>query len=282
MATVSRMPDVPAISVIVRCKDKFDTIESTLASVRRQTIPAEIVVVDSGSTDGTLDVAREWSDAVVEIPADEFSYGRSLNLGAQQARAPLHAAVSAHAPLPRRDWLERALAHHEREDVAGACGSGRSPDGHPLLEPYYQALHEWTPGWGFSNTASTWRASVWEQHPFDERMTACEDKEWGWRVLNAGWRLAFDPFLMVPGVHRRGAGLRALYRRTFNEARELVLRTPTPPTTLRGALAWWWDVERNDLTPPLFQRLNYFRVTEVAGTYAGGRSARRTLATRQR
>jgi rhamnosyltransferase len=267
------------ISVIVRSKNKADTIERTFASIRRQTIPAEIVVVDSGSTDATLDIARRYADVIVEIPAQEFTFGRSLNVGAAAATNELHAAVSAHAALPDDRWLARAVDHLQRQGVAGTSGSLDRPDGRILLEPFEQGLDDWQPNWGFTNTAAAWRADAWRDHPFDEAMSACEDKEWAWRVLRAGWRLVLDPQLVVRGVHRRRAGLRDLLRRCTAESYELVLRTDMPPTSAREAVARWWsDVVRDEQTPPMFQRLSYFRATEIAGSYLGSRQAMRRAA----
>jgi glycosyltransferase involved in cell wall biosynthesis len=267
------------ISVIVRSKNKADTIGRTFDSIRRQTIPSEIVVVDSGSTDATLDIARRYADVIVEIPGDEFTFGRSLNIGAAAATSDLHAAVSAHVALPNDGWLARAAHHLRRKGVAGTSGSLDRPDGRILLEPFEQGLDDWQPNWGFTNTAAAWRAETWRDQPFDEAMSACEDKEWARRVLRAGWRLVLDPQLVVRGVHRRRAGLRDLLRRCTAESYELVLRTDMPPTSARDAVArWWGDVLRDEQTPPVFQRLSYFRATEIAGSYLGSRQAKRQAA----
>jgi rhamnosyltransferase len=266
----------PRVSFIVRCKNKRATIEAAFASIRRQTVPAELVVVDSGSGDGTLAIAREWADVVVQMRPGEFTFGRALNLGASVASCEIHAALSAHAVLPAPDWLARVLEHLEDERVAGASGSGCSPDGQTLLEPFYQGFADWTPGWGFTNTASAWRARVWEEHRFDERMTASEDKEWAQRVLRAGWLLALDPFLVVSVGHRLRSGVRDLVRRTSAETRELVLQTGMPPFTAReAARTWWSDVVIDDHTPRVLQRLNYFRMAEIGGRYLGSRQASR-------
>jgi len=269
---------VAAISVIVRCKDKADTIEAALASIRDQTLPAEIVVVDSGSTDGTLDIARRWADAVIEIAPAAFSYGMALNIGAEAARGDFHAALSAHATLPHREWLGRATDHLARDGIAGASGHVTRADGEVLLEPFDQGYEDWMPTWGFTNTAAAWRADVWREHRFDEVMSACEDKEWAWRVLRAGWRVVIDPWLAVSGIHRRRAGVRDLLRRCSAETRELVLRTDMPPVGMRDALSRWWnDVGDDEETPPLLKRLSYFRVTEIAGSYIGSRQAVRQV-----
>jgi rhamnosyltransferase len=265
-----------AVSVIVRCRNKADTIGAALASVRAQTVPSEILVVDSGSTDGTLEIARRSADVTIEIPPGAFSFGRALNIGAAAAHGNIHAALSAHTCLPRPDWLERVLDHLGRDNVAGACGRLDRPDGRPLLEPFYQDRTHWVPGWGFSNTGGAWRASVWNEHRFDEDMTACEDKEWSWRVLRAGWRIAFDPLLVVSADHRRRAGVRDLLRRSTAETRELVLRTNMRPVGAFEALTRWWsDFPRDEHTPPVMHRLNYFRLTEIVGTFLGSRQALR-------
>ena len=68
-------------SVIVRCRDEVRTLERTLESLRRQTVDPEIVVVDSGSSDGSLEVARRYADQLIEIPPETFTFGHALNVG---------------------------------------------------------------------------------------------------------------------------------------------------------------------------------------------------------
>ncbi len=84
-------------SAVVRTYDSSATVEATFASLRAQDVPVEIVVVDSGSTDGTLDLARRYADLVLEVPHEEFSYGGTLNRGAAAASAPVHVLCPATA-----------------------------------------------------------------------------------------------------------------------------------------------------------------------------------------
>jgi rhamnosyltransferase len=215
---------VLGVSVIVRTLNERDALERALRSVREQTVAAEIVVVDSGSTDGALEVARRDADRVVELAPGTFTFGGALNTGAAAASGDVHVALSSHCALPRADWIERALRHYEQPEVAGTHGCRQRPDRRPLDGVLLQdAAHARRhPYWGFSNHASTWRAEVWEQFRFDERLAACEDKEWAQRVLAAGWRIAVDPALDVPKPHRQAAGVRALYRRSVREGEALV------------------------------------------------------------
>ena len=116
----------PRASVVVRAKDEARDIERTFKALRRQTVPVEIVVVDSGSTDGTVEIAKRWCDRLIEIPAESFTYGYSANLGAEAASAPFCFSLSAHCAPLGDDWVERSLRHYAREDVAATNGIHRS------------------------------------------------------------------------------------------------------------------------------------------------------------
>jgi rhamnosyltransferase len=266
----------PQISVVVRAKDKVGTIGETLAALRRQSVEAEVIVVDSGSTDGTLEVAQQWADRVIEIPAASFSYGGALNAGAEAATAPVHAALSAHCVPESDTWLEDSLRRYDRDDVAATNAALVSPLGVPIEGTYLQALEDVVvdPTWGFSNHASTWRADVWAELPFREDLGACEDKEWSWRVLAAGWTIAYAPELAAPMAHRRSAGLTPLYQRITREAQAMVSLGAAEPLSGTAALrAWWSSFPSPSTKPTAVRRLSPYRMAELAGAWRGSRLA---------
>lgn len=274
----------PRASVIVRARDEEAAIERTLSALRDQTVDVELIVVDSGSTDGTLEIARRWCDRLIELPSERFTYGRALNVGAEAASAPIHFALSAHCAPERGDWIERSLDLYERSEVAATNGALHYPDGRPLHETFYQGARtaRASPLWGFSNHAASWRGTVWSQHPFNESMTACEDKEWSWRVLSAGWLIAYDPTLRVSTAHRERSGVVAYFKRVEREARELSAYSDLPPHGLPDALDEWWNhYPRDDRYPPLFHRANYYRIAEISGRYVGGIRGRRRRGARR-
>ena len=267
-------------SVIVRAKNKEDTIERTLSSLRRQTVPVEIVLVDSGSADRTVVLARRHCDRIVHLDPSEFSYGGALNVGAGAASGEIHFALSAHCAPVRRDWVELSLAHYANPLVAATNGAGGDPRGNVLDGPYAATLADVAcdPYWGFSNHASSWRREVWESHPFDETMVACEDKEWAWRVMKDGYVVVFDPELTVSSEHRRRAGLRALYSRTYREASALRSMIDFPTWSLADATRIWWShFPYESPRPTWVRRFSPMRLAEIGGRYLGEQAGRRRL-----
>jgi rhamnosyltransferase len=269
----------PAASVIVRCRNSERTIEAAFRSIRSQSIESEIIAVDSGSEDRTLEIAARLCDSVVALTPAEFTFGGALNAGARAASAPVHFALSSHCVLVRPDWIERSLAHYERSDVAATNGGGPVP-GHGWLGRDPHAGHVFHqdhrharahPYWGFSNHASSWRASVWEEHRFDEQLRAAEDKEWALRVTAAGWVIAYDPALDVDRAHawQSAAGF---YRRKREEAQAIASFAEVWPYRLRDVAGDWWHDIPEDRHSALFHRLaNYRRLAGLLGRYTGHR-----------
>ena len=265
-------------SVIVRAKDEASAIERTLSALRSQTVPVEIIVVDSGSRDGTVEIARRWCDQVIEVEPERFSFGRALNIGAEAAAAPIHFALSAHCVPHRDDWVERSCAYYSNAEVAATHGDRGLPDRRALRSPLLVSqttleelgLPRANPMWGLSNHACSWRASVWREFPFNEELSASEDKEWASRILEAGYVIAVDPELYVDMSHRWRAGPLAYYRRQKKEwaaAAEIFELEPYGPRDL--VHEWWTNIPPDRHSAFAHRFLNYLRHFELLGKYRG-------------
>lgn len=261
--------------MIVRALNEERTIGHSLAVLTRQTVRPQIIVVDSGSTDASVRIAASYCDELIRLPPELFSYGHALNVGAQAAAGSVHFALSAHCFPESDDWIERSLGLYEDTNVAGTGGMRFLPDGSPAHRTFHQRAVDARarPQWGFSNHASSWRADVWRQFPFDEELDATEDKEWAWRVLHHGWVIAFHPRLWVDMSHQWRTGLRASYRRQKREARGLRSFAPLPPYRPRDMWSEWWHCVPSERKRPAWVHrfLNVRRHAGLVGKYHGSR-----------
>jgi len=215
-----------AVTIILLTKNSRRYLREILEAIfSRQTAPLfEVVVVDSGSLDGTLELLAAYPVRLFQIPPEEFNHGETRNFAARQASASSRYLVYlTHDATPTPGWLDNLLAAvNESPQVAGAC-SRHLP--RPTCPPPMARLltQEWeqsgTPrrvvkkmtdaedyarrrvyyAW-FSNTSSCLRKEVWEAYPF-ARVDFAEDCEWADRVLRAGYTLIYEPASSVIHSH---------------------------------------------------------------------------------
>lgn len=80
---------IPACSIVIRTLNEGRYLDEVLKAIVSQNYPApcrEVVVVDSGSTDETLAIVERHGCKIVHIRREDFSFGRSLNVGCDAAR----------------------------------------------------------------------------------------------------------------------------------------------------------------------------------------------------
>ena len=213
----------PRVSVVIRCYNEREHIGRLLYGIFEQTVEdVEVLLVDSGSTDGTLEVAREYPiDDVVYIAPEEFSFGRALNYGVEAASGEFCAFASAHVYPTRRDWLETLLDSFE-EDVALVYGKQRGDDRTKFSErqvfrrwfPEHDIRHQNSPFCNNANAAI--RRSVWEEHRYDESLPGLEDLDWAKRVREDGWEISYAADAEIIHVHEESP--REVYNRYRREA----------------------------------------------------------------
>lgn len=265
------------VRVVIRAKNEAAKIGTTLERLAAQTIAdqAEIVVVDSGSKDGTVEIARRAGARVIEIPPESFTYGGSLNTGCRDADTRFLAALSAHAPPRDSTFLERLLAPFEDERVAAVCGYEKSPDGGTLSAPLVQdrALAEAHPFWGYSNSAGAFRTELWRRRPFRVDMPATEDKEWAWHWLKQGYLVVVDPAASTEHSHADEGPIKT-FRRSRSEWLGFGMYLDLEPYGARDLVSDWW--QNLDGYPSHFRaRVGPRRLVRLIGAWrgrAGGRT----------
>jgi rhamnosyltransferase len=266
----------PVASVVVRSKDEAASIGRLLDILRGQTIAdrLELIIVDSGSSDGTVAIARERGIGPIEIPAESFTFGGALNTGCAAATAPIIVALSAHAFPPDQGWAERMVGAFDDERVACVFGDDLGPDGRPLREPVMQdAAHAREhPFWGYSNSAGGFRATLWRERPWRTDMPGTEDKEWAWHWLERGWLVRVDPGLRVDHDHSHDP-LRDTFVRSRREWVGYAMYLDLPDYPLSAAVRRWWS-ERDGHANAARARMSPWRAARLAGEWAGRRRPR--------
>jgi glycosyltransferase involved in cell wall biosynthesis len=254
----------PSASIVIRAKNEEADIGDVLAKIAAQTrVDHEVVLVDSGSTDRTLEIARGFDVRLVEIPPEDFTFGYALNVGGEASRGRYLICLSAHSvPLDER-WLDRLIAPmEEHADCAGTYG--RQVGRHDIntfeaiaLEGAYgdepKVQHEEPM---FANANSAVRRELWRECPFDEQVKGTEDWLWAAEQQRRGRHVRYVPDAAV--WHFHDEDLWPLVRRKFNEARaapELL-----PPRTPRF---WRLAAGPMQLGIPLFT-LNRMRTRRIA------------------
>jgi rhamnosyltransferase len=221
----------PTASVVIRARNEVRFIGETLAALYDPMAmpPHRVVVVDSGSTDGTLDVVRRFPATLVRIPPEEFTYGYALNVGVAHADSDLVATLSAHSLPANADWLRNIVQPFARNPrVAGVYGrqlpranatvlellgmrlTGLLSDKPRLLER--QPL--------FSNANGAFRRSLWLDLPFDEEVGGAEDIAWVRTVQQRGYLIAYEPTAAV--YHSHGEPLLQHLRRASRDVPTVV------------------------------------------------------------
>jgi glycosyltransferase involved in cell wall biosynthesis len=200
-------------SIVIRAYNEEKHIGRLLEGIRQQTLKdVEIILVDSGSTDGTVAVAESFEARIVRIPPAEFTFGRSLNLGVRAATRELVVIASAHVYPVYPDWLESLLLPFEDEKVALTYGKQRGPETAHFSEQ--QVYHQWYPDLSeprqktaFCNNANAAiRKSLWEKNPYDETLTGLEDLAWAKWAKGQGYDIAYVAEAEIIHVHNESPG----------------------------------------------------------------------------
>jgi rhamnosyltransferase len=229
-------------SIVIRCYNEAAHIGKLLDGILAQTLDdVEIIVVDSGSTDGTLDIVAQYPATVVKIPKEEFSFGRSLNLGCEAANGDFIVIASAHVYPVYSDWLAQMLAPFKNPKIALTYGKQR---GAPVTKyAEHRIFARWFPDESdlrqahpFCNNANAAiRRELWQEIAYDEDITGLEDLDWAKKWVERGLYIAYNAKAEIIHVHNES--FRQVYNRYFREA--IAFKRIYPEAHFS-----WWDVLR--------------------------------------
>jgi rhamnosyltransferase len=222
------------ISIVIPVRNGGEDLQRCLAAIGSQDLDdaVEVIVVDSGSTDGSVEIARNHGARVEEIGHESFNHGGTRNLGAELAQGDVLVFISQDAHPESSQWLETLTGPLRAGDdgIAGVYGR-QTPNEHAnpperffldflygpapreqMLSPGDRKVSMHTTL--FSNANSAIRRDVFDRFKFADDIIMSEDQEWSRRVLLAGYRLRYEPRAAVTHSHPYTIG--QAFRRFFD------------------------------------------------------------------
>ncbi|RYX85484.1 glycosyltransferase family 2 protein [bacterium] len=226
----------PSVSIVLPVWNGARDLRDTLPALAAQQYDGkvEIIAIDSGSRDDSVDLLREAGARIWEIPQSEFGHGKTRNFGVREASGEIIVFLSQDATPMGSDWLQQ-LVKPVQDSHVGAAFARQLPrqDATPLERYFHYSIY---PAKGsitrsrkgralsvsnvfFSNVCSVARREVCLRFPFDETVIMSEDQVFSRDLLQNGLDIVYAPQAQV--IHSHHYNLRALFKRNFDSGYSL-------------------------------------------------------------
>jgi len=239
----------PFVSIILRSFNEGWALRESLPALRAQTHRNwELIVIDSGSTDGSVELIRAAHPKhFIQIESRDYNPSRVMNLGMQLARADFGIFLNADAAPLGPNWLA-PLIEPLRDPRTAAVFGRQIP--RPDCQAVYACDYERCFGprresakWEhfFSMVSSGLRKDIWARRGFLEKMQYSEDDEYTRWCRAQGYQIVYCPDSVV--MHSHNYTPKQARKRSFGEGKALAAvwnGQPTeinwPRTVLLGSL----------------------------------------------
>ena len=233
------------VTIVIPTKNAGDILDRTLGMVfaQKTQFSYEVICVDSGSKDDTLNIIQKYPCKLVKIAPEEFGHGKTRNYGASQGTGEFIVFITQDAAPASDTWLENfILAMKLDDEIAGGFGihypyeDCNALDRVDLVRHFlnfgqenrifyiddmekYKADNGYMQYLGFfSDNNACLRRSVWEKYPYPD-VDFAEDQVWMRQMLEKGYKKVYCPY--APVYHSHNFKLSTFYQRFFDEYRGL-------------------------------------------------------------
>jgi len=250
--------------------ERFRRVLDVLA---RQDVPGglQLVVIDSGSRDGTREASEAAGALVVDQDQATFNHGATRNRGIEASSGQVVVLLTQDALPISESFVSGMLKPFADASVDGAYGRQYPlPDADPILK---HRLEQWSASrdepnlqhlvqadaeksleffddlpplerylrCAFDNVASAVRRSSWEQRPFPPRNFG-EDVAWARRILLAGGTIAYEPSAEVE--HSHPISIKREFFRLYRDHKNLyeLFGLQNVPSWERVRAGWRWGI----------------------------------------
>ncbi|WP_318568816.1 glycosyltransferase family 2 protein [Salinigranum marinum] len=231
------------ISVVIPTKNAGKDFEETLKSIRNQDVSElEIIIIDSGSDDGTVELANEYANSVITISPNEFHHGKTRNRAANQSKGDVIVFTVQDALPTDNRWLTK-LVNPIKNGVADVCYGNQiaNIDSKPPDRFFYQYFYPEIPititeknttnkpefyidNIFISDVNSAIARDVWNEFQFQDSVQMSEDKDFAYRVASAGYTIRYCPEAKV--YHSHDYSLLELFTRRYKDGKAFAKFAP--------------------------------------------------------
>ena len=217
-------------SIIILTKNGGDNFPRLLDRIYSQQYGGtyEVIVIDSGSTDGTLEVTCKFPLKLVQIKPEQFHHGRTRNLGADMAQGRYLVYITQDALPINSDWLQKLTDNFADAQIAMVVGrqipwkSTKPPEEffYYYNFPDFKLVVKSNTDDYFhdnvfiSDVNSAYRKDAWLKQKFSESIVTAEDKEIAIRLLADGYNIIYEPAAAV--YHSHNYGLRGAFEKSLD------------------------------------------------------------------
>jgi rhamnosyltransferase len=246
----------PLVSIIMRSYNEGWALRETIPALQAQDYKNwELIIIDSGSTDGSVDLIRAAKPShFIQIRHEDYNPSRVMNHGMQLAQSEFGIFLNADATPQGSDWLRPLVAALLEPKVAAVFGRQiPRPDCRAVFAHDYERCfgpNRESTQWDhfFSMVSSGLRKDIWSQRGFLEKMQYSEDDEYSRWCREQGHRVAYVPDSVV--MHSHNYTPQQAYKRSFGEAKALAAVWNDAPTEInfpKTVLLGWANDARRDL-----------------------------------
>jgi rhamnosyltransferase len=274
----------PDCSIVIRAFNEEKHLGRLLEGVSQQSVKnVQVILVDSGSTDKTLDIAESHDVKIVKIDPQDFTFGYSLNKGIQAALTEVIMIASAHVYPVYPDWIEKMIAPFSDPSVALVYGKQRGIKSSHFSEE--QIFRHWFPDFSQSsqdhpfcnNANAAIRRSLWEKNKYDETLPGLEDLAWAKWAQDNKYKIIYIPQAEIKHIHEES--FRGVKKRYLREGMAFKSIYPHEHFSLLDLIRLFLKNSFSDITQALkghvlFKELTgiiNFRWQQFHGTYLGYR-----------
>ena len=280
----------PNVTVVIRALNEAEFLPECLSSVLDQDYDGEIeiVLVDSGSTDRTIEIAESYNCKIVHIKKSDFSFGRSLNMGCSSARGDVLILLSAHCIPTNRFWLKNlvqpiadGVCEYSYGRQIARLGISKFSEGMVFKKYYTEKSSSPQVGYFCNNANSAIKRTTWDALRFNEVLTGLEDMELARRLVSAGGSVSYIAESTVEHIHRED-----WVRIKIRYEREAVAMTDIEPNLnlsfwkackmfFHGVIADTQKIKSTDFG--IMREIILYRACQYWGSYVGSSASRKKI-----